>query len=412
VIAPSLLDWCSTRLAAPAQPFFAYKGQGQDPLARLAVIVPSYRRQDFLLRQLVYWHGVPVELYLLDGSPEPIPGLVEALQSRADRHYVHNPANLLQRLADVAPRLERPFAVLLGDDEFHLPRGLRNAVQALEALPDHAGCIGQSLRFFLSADCERVAYGRGYAHLGYRADQDDLRRRLLHAMSDYNAATCYAVLTREAWRRSWGRLLKTSCKDTCEVQQAVATYLAGKFTTVDEVYWLRSDENVSVSDADVFGNLSFSDWWHGKGYAAERQDLLALLAGQAADGTGIGANEARAAVLAGVAAFDDFYRSAHRPASALSPAKLKGYLAGALRRLLPAALYRRMRSSVRRESDPLARADLGARDRLAEPSCRGLFHFDAVTAAELLHVETLLREFYRQLAGHPRAGAAELKGAV
>ena len=57
-----------------------------------------------------------------------------------------------------------------------------------------------------------------------------------------------------------GRYAKTSCKDTAEVEQACKVYISGKFKSIDEVYWLRSYENLSINDGNEYKDLSFNDW--------------------------------------------------------------------------------------------------------------------------------------------------------
>lgn len=385
------VEWCLSKISETS----AKIDVAQNPLYQLTVIVPSYCRQDFLLRQLAYWHGSPVELYLLDGSPDPLDdAVVQALAPMKARHYIHNPAGFGERVAGVVPLLSRPYVVLLGDDEFHLPTGLARAVQMLQGSPDFVGCIGQSLRFYIDRDSNAVMYGRGYKHFKYEAAQSDVRMRFVHAMENYNAATCYAVLRRETWQRSWGELLSVSCKDVLEVQQALETYADGKFTTVDEIYWMRSDENASILDDNNFKRLNFSEWWSGKSYVAERNLLLSHLAGRVAEKAEVSKAVAEDAVIAGIDAFTRFYVENNRPSPMLSLSVLKSVLARVLRWLLPNSVYGRVRASLAPNIAPHALADLGSMKDLHLPQHASLFHFDQETEAELVKMEQLINEFY------------------
>jgi glycosyltransferase domain-containing protein len=385
-----LVDWCLASLNSEPK-----QSSVEDPLSRLAIVVPSYCRQGFLLRQMVYWHGSPVELFLLDGSPEPLDvRVVRAFEMHPGRHYVHNPSGFIDRLSCVVPKLNRSFAILLGDDEFHLAGGLRKAIQFLDSNLDHAGCIGQSLRFFRSGDKNVVTYGRGYQHFRYAVDQDHVDDRLSFALSQYNAATCYAVLRKEAWEKSWGDLLKTSCKDTCEVQQAIATYAVGKFATVEEVYWLRSEENISVPDSQTFKNLSFAQWWARADYASERSQLVSRLSSLIPSQNRLSPEQTKVLVENALETFYQFNLLAFPLANRLTAAKLKGAVVSLLRRCLPMSIYSRVRALLSKPDKGLIRGDLGLLSQLADPEYRKLFRHEPSMVIELTKVRNLISEFY------------------
>lgn len=388
---PKRVQWCLSRIGE-VTPESDFK---LDPLSLLSVVVPSYCRQDFLLRQLVYWHGSNVELFLLDGSPDPLDdAVIKALESLKGRHYIHNPVGFAGRVSGLIPELTRPYVVMLGDDEFHLPSGLISAVEVLQHNPEFVGCIGQSLRFYQFNGGSSTAYGRGYEHLNYGVTQIDVKQRFVGAMKNYNAATCYAVLKRATWSNSWGELLPVSCKDVLEVQQALETYIDGKFTTVDAVYWMRSDENISIRDEQDFKPLSFSEWWSSKDYAEERTLLLNRLASRIVERWRLSSSVAHEAVVAGVEAFAKFYAENNRPVSTSNFALIKDGLLRLARSCVPKSVYFFIRSILTYKQNPLAQADLGSLNDLSQTQYASLFHFNDSTKADLIKVELILKEFY------------------
>jgi len=369
-------------------------------LEDLTVIVPSYRRQAFLLRQIVYWMHSSVKVILLDGSPEPLPAhLLASVGAIPNVSYWHLPVGFVERL-DAAKRwISTPYAMLLGDDEFHLPSGLRRAVEHLQAHSEDAGCIGQSIKFFISQDKAQIAYGSGYAHFGYAAQAESVLDRFAHSMEHYNAATCYAVLRTDVWKDSWASLLKTSCKDVCEVQQALATYGAGKFATVDQIYWLRSYENVSVGDHNHFKNLTYQSWWEATAYADERRAVVAAIAVVIQKYAKLPAGQAESLAHQGLELFDRFYRESYPAPGLFNRARMKGAIVSFLRAVMPSGWYSKLKNRLMptAESDPFQGADIGARAALAREVCATLFRFEAETDRELQDVESLIFDFYRNI---------------
>jgi glycosyltransferase domain-containing protein len=394
-ISPSLEQWFLSCISD------AGAGLGADAcLEDLTVIVPSYCRQAFLLRQIVYWMQSSVKVILLDGSPEPLPThLRTSLGAISNVRYLHLPIGIVERLVSAKNMVDTPYTVLLGDDEFHLPSGLRRAVQHLQAHPEDVGCIGQSIKFYISQDRSQVAYGSGYAHFGYAVQADSVLDRFAYAVERYNAATCYAVLRTEVWKDSWATLLKTSCKDVCEVQQALATYGAGKFATVDQIYWLRSYENVSVSDHNHFKILTFQSWWESAAYADERRAVVAAIAAVIQKHARPPATQAESVAYQGLELFDRFYRESYPAPGLFNRARMKGAFVSFLRAVMPLGWYSALKNRIMpvAEPDPIQGADIGTREALAREACAPLFSFEAETNRELQDVESLIVDFYRNI---------------
>ena len=392
-ISPSLERWFLSRISAPRT------GRStDDPLENLTVIIPSYCRQPFLLRQIVYWMYAPVKVIILDGSTESLsPHLMKAVAPLLHITYWHNPVGIMERLVAVKSMISTSYAVLQGDDEFLLHGGLRKAVQYLKENADDAGCIGQSIRFYISKDKSQIAYGTGYPHFNYNVRADSVLERFEHAMEHYNAATCYAVLRTEVWKDSLASLLKTACKDVCEVQQALATYSAGKFSTVDQIYWLRSCENVPVMDSNHFKNLSFPAWWISSAYADERQKAVVAIAAVIQKYAPLSITEAESTARNGLEMFNRFHQRSYPVPRLFNQARMKGVLVAFLRFVMPVGLYSAMKNRVMPnvDLDPVQLADIGGREALSWGKCENQFKFEAEMDRELQGVESLILDFYK-----------------
>lgn len=275
MISESMKQWFFLRLSAAAQ----QAAEPGDPLAKLTVVVPSYERQEFVLRQIIYWAPYACRLIVLDGSSSKLEDdMVEAVKRFINISYVHSVKNFSDRLAVADTMLETPYVITLGDDEFHLRSGLRSAINLLEASPDTSGCVGQSIKFNYDSIKRKVIFGAGYPYKGYDVTDPDVASRLAVAMRAYNAATCYAVLTRACWSASWGSLENYSSPYALELQQAVSTYVVGKFQSTERACWMRSSECDPIDMVDSYNRrLSFDNWWRSSLYTAEKKSFYNIL---------------------------------------------------------------------------------------------------------------------------------------
>ena len=373
-------------------------------LDRLTVVVPSFGRPEFILRQLVYWSGTSARLLILDGSPDPIPESVrDAVDGRKELVYRHRPVGLGERLHEACDLIGTEYTVLGGDDEFLLRRGLAEAVDVLDREQTHVACMGQSLGFVPSPDGRYLGLGPGYPHRGFVNTDPDVRQRVLYAMSRYNSITCYAVTRTDTWRVTWGEALDWSSVYAMEVQHAISSWLSGGLITIDEIYWLRSGENPSVRDVKE-QHLTFTDWWSDPVYASEVSRFQGLLADHA---VAVGAadlssaprivSEAIEVFVVGTKA-EESRREVSAPTQALFShhriAKVARHL---IDNLTPSVgiclrrIWRRVLRLLRRGRD----ASLVHIDSLVD---EGLLPADSLTEglyAELKEVEQIVLEFYR-----------------
>ena len=303
-------DWCLDALKRHLDTGSELSGE----LSDLTVVVPSWRRQDYLLRQIRYWSASSASLIIVDGSRLPLPDRIRsAVEAHPRITYWHDLSSMADRLCLAGGLIESPYAVMLGDDEFHLPAGLSASIRVLEDDQKLVGCMGQVLSFSPVGPYRRSVFARCYLSMhGHSIRHSDPADRLIAAMSDYAMATCYAVLRTPAWRRSWGSLGEYESGHVAELQQAMAVSLLGPFTTTSHVQWLRSIENPnqplsSVEKKD--GKIWFPEWWEGQRYEAERVAFVSRLAELVADELGADRDECASWVMAGAEVFVDENRS-------------------------------------------------------------------------------------------------------
>lgn len=369
-------------------------------LGKLTVVIPCYARQDFLLRQCVYWRGSRASIVIVDGSPEPLCESVRGVMDGAGNiTYIHAPITMMERLKLAAQRIDTPYAILHGDDEFLLFGGLCSAIQKLESDGSLVACIAQSLAFHVDSRGGEVTYGNGYPHWQYAIAQKDVAGRLMAAMSDYTAATCYAVLRTDTWRRSWGQLQNWSSPYVGEMQQGITTYVWGKLATVEPVYWMRSSENKPVTSTDFNRGVTFKDWWIGRKFDVERERLLGILSKELADSQGMLEKDARSMVELAIQTFlehqDGSSRTNERELNGLRAAwrTLRKVLTPVLRTVLPTHIRDYLKSTLFGLTQTAARGNFGALQDLQKLTPPIPFEMSDNLIVELTGMESLIRSF-------------------
>lgn len=395
--ATALEEWClgllESRHSVPSE---------LSPRAKLTVVIVSYCRQDFILRQLAYWGQDAAKVVIVDGSPKPLGRFaLDVVVAQRNITYVHLPENLTARLELASGHIDTPYAVFMGDDEFLLKDGLSLAIEKLDADPGLVACIGQSLGFYLSSKGAACTYGRGYPHWRYEVMQNAMQDRLITAMRQYNAATCYAVLRRPVWARSWGALENWSSPYVGEMQQAFITYIWGKVGTIDEVYWLRSGENPPVSNVNFDRKLSFRDWWLSPKFENERQRFIELLSNEAVVAQSIRYPEAKKIVMNAISEFVSFL-SKHEQSqkgkltrSARIKSGVKVIANRVIDRLLPEAMRRGVKLGVSRLVGKPHQGTLGTLKDLTYNQCPREFRLNKALVEELVEIERLIYGFYK-----------------
>lgn len=233
-----------------------------EDLSRFTVVIPTYSREEFVLRQFRYWIDSPAKVVILDGSPSPLSVPIELRSKRIQ--YRHDPRSMRERLADTSALVETEFVALLADDEFFVHSGIRQAIRHLDSHPTTIGCVGRCLYFF-------VDQGRFLMSHAYRDWKpfSDLNRGLMSRLDadlppNKTHMTMYGVFRRDAWIQIMSNAyqLQFSCAYTYERLMNLQRTLLGPTDILECLLWMRSKENVPVitKDWQRTGGHDFISW--------------------------------------------------------------------------------------------------------------------------------------------------------
>lgn len=252
--------------------------ENSDILRQLTVIIPSYNRHEYLIRQIAYWSNSCVTVLILDGSSSALPKNIQSFieEKFSNIKYINvDEKDVFKRLSLAKSFVSTKYSVMSGDDEFILAPSLEVAINKLEHQDGFVGYIGQSLWFYAD-ESEQPKFRIGYPHLNYVVDDNDVKTRLDRAMETYCAATCYAVMRSDVWLNSWGNLIAYQHLPAAEIEQALVTFMYGGLGSIDDIYWLRSSENETVKIKKDWEptKISFSDWWLNDIYFTDRNKFI------------------------------------------------------------------------------------------------------------------------------------------
>lgn len=369
------------------------KKQNHPNLSMLTIVIPSYCRQDFIIRQCAHWHGSGASVVIIDGSPKPLDkNYQQVITGLGDIAYVHSTTVLVDRLKHATTLIKTPYAVMCGDDEFLLASGVCSAIDLLEKDQDLVACIGQSIRYYLSNNGSKCSYGIGYDTYRYEVRHDNVQDRLNASVKNYNAATCYAVTRSPVWCRSWGDLQRCSSGHVSELEHALTTYTWGKLASVDDVYWMRSDENPPAETVDV-KRLPAEEWWASNKFQTERANFVAKLGDELISAQHMDRGKAETLIIN---AFDVYLRDQKYPSNSSLLQKCRQFSVNTLKEWMPKIwvshliqLMNRLRITVPRTGNFGNLVDLKA-TKTPLP-----FLFNDELVSDLSAMEKLIADFYK-----------------
>lgn len=240
----------------------------------LSIVIPTYNRTPYVLRQVQYWSSYPVRVYILDGSKE---GIDESIYNTFSSNivYMHMPCTIEERLNKSTELINTPYAMMMADDEFFIPKAVGHCIDELETDKELVSCMGLATQFFYGPGDTIIGkkiYGR---LINYKVDQDDGLERMIYHMNPYICSSVYSVMRSAAWKNNI-RLMtseKYSCPIVTETQFELSTCYQGKSRVINELMWLRSSENPPVSTKEWNRKVDYQAWYTEPKYAGERAGL-------------------------------------------------------------------------------------------------------------------------------------------
>jgi len=232
-----------------------------------------------LLRQLSYWSDTDVNLYILDGSDEPISSKLKELVN-VNCKYVYSLTGFNERLFSATQLVTTKYVAVLCDDELYAKAGLIDCLRKLDTDPYLIGCSGRSILFHYR---DGEIYGRhAYEKARSTADSfgDGLQRMkngFHHGDPSNSPDLVFSVIRREQWLKIFSVAYARTYGSGYVYEFAallVGLYL-GPIAVIDSLVWFRSGENPPVTqDNSVIRKVGMGEWGSSPQYEDEYNDFI------------------------------------------------------------------------------------------------------------------------------------------
>jgi len=238
-------------------------------LSELTLVVPTYNRQHYALRQMHFWSDSPVTLHVLDGTSTSI-NKKYLRDLGKNVHYYHVPYSYEERMGKAVELVDTPYVALLCDDEFFIPSALKHCIDELKTHKDFVACIGGCLGFY-STKRGMMAKSIYNEMKGYGCFGATTKERMIEHMNPYVCSTIYAVQRSEVWKKSMTRFAKEKFSSPYigELVFELATCYQGKSMVIEDLMWLRNMENKPIDFKEHNRKLQFDTWLKDPRYRGE-----------------------------------------------------------------------------------------------------------------------------------------------
>jgi glycosyltransferase domain-containing protein len=232
-------------------------------LSSLSIVIPTFCRKEYIVRQIAYWASSGASVFIMDGSPQPIDGSIKLLISKfSNINYFHMKISYVDRIRKACEYIDTDYAICLADDDLYLKEGLCDAIDFLNNKESPIACISMPLGVdYHIQNKQTVFFPYGDSLENYEVTDSSAINRIEYAMSGYRTATSYGLFRATEFKVIWSELQSSSCLEATEYEHAISTYIFGKLENCKSLYWLRSHECEPVdSEIDGSRRTTFDLW--------------------------------------------------------------------------------------------------------------------------------------------------------
>jgi glycosyltransferase domain-containing protein len=242
-------------------------------LKDLTLIIPTYNRPIYAIRQLNYWSDTGACVHVIDGSYETInESLYDKSNPNLNYHFLGN-SSIEDRLGYAINLIKTNYSALISDDEFFLPSAIEKCIKTIE-INNLVACKGLCFSFnYLDGKVVGNLFYPGMR--GYKINADTSLNRMIQHMNPYAMASLWSIMKSDVTiacleaASLTGKLSSAAC---VEIQTSLITSFLGSVEVIDDLFWLRSQENKNIWWKE--GNTQISEWYTDPNYQDEVKHFL------------------------------------------------------------------------------------------------------------------------------------------
>ena len=234
-------------------------------LKDLTILIPTYKRNQYLLKNLSFWEDYSTNIIILDGGKKPINKNKFYNLKNNIKYFFYKESSFERRLYLGSTKIKTPFCVVIGDDELHEPTALKKSISFLKKNFDYGCCIGRCVGFkstknFLNLWPEKKIQAK------HNVNQSRSIKRINYHIKNYTPSTLYAVHRTRTFKFCTNIFKKIEF-DSPYIQETIFEILASAYAkckVLPNLSWLRSYENDPVIDKNSKRLYFLSKWFDEK----------------------------------------------------------------------------------------------------------------------------------------------------
>ena len=235
---------------------------------KVAILIPTMNRSDFLIRQLQYYASVnsPHPVYIGDASDdehkEQLEMTIEQLQHLITIHYHHWPGhNDRQALARLIELTEESYCAFAGDDDFLIPNSLTKCARLLKQNQEYRTAQGKGPVFTLD---EPGPYGEmkglGAYWLKNEIEENTGKQRLLKFFPQSYFVNQFSVHRKEEFLQDSEFYQIIDDSSFAELLHTSLAVIKGKSKFIDSLYLIRHVHPEQHTGSYLNWKNDFFDW--------------------------------------------------------------------------------------------------------------------------------------------------------
>ncbi len=234
-------------------------------LSELTIVIPTFNRPSYLIRQIIYLSNCSANLIIADGSENKIQKeIIDKLKNLKPFDYIHSAdLSYVERIKFASQKIQSKYAMCLAEDDFLIFSGLKKALNILNDDQSLSACFGQIAALDYNKSKNKsylIEYGSSLKNYSIR--HTNPKERLFFAFNSYRSFSPYAVFKQKHFKEIWSRIDTSLCPELTEYEHAINTLLLGQINLIDELFWIRSQELESLENKiDGSRKNTFKKWY-------------------------------------------------------------------------------------------------------------------------------------------------------
>lgn len=213
----------------------------------ISLVIPTYNRPQFLRRLLWYYRELrfPFTIVVADSSPTPASDvnreLVASLQNVLTVQYRLYPSDIhiCTKIPQALDGIDTKYAAICGDDDYIIPKTMKQCVCFLDANPDYSLAHGHAAAFSVLSDHHSHHNLQTVTYPQCNIEVSDPQQRLHNHLLEWDA-TWYSVHRRLDLIRN----MQSACGHTidnrfAELLPSCLSLIQGKARRLDNLYLVR-----------------------------------------------------------------------------------------------------------------------------------------------------------------------------